>query len=162
MALGIVLSNHNSMMITTRKATIEDMQAVHDLVRELAVYEYAEDELTATVEDYRKDFEAGIFNVILAEDEGQIVGIALYHFAYSTWKGRMMYLEDFVVTESRRGQGIGKLLFDAFLEECRAQECRVVKWQVLDWNEPAINFYKKYAALIETNWWNGKLYTMIK
>jgi GNAT superfamily N-acetyltransferase len=150
------------MMITTRKATVEDMPAVHDLVRELAVYEHAENELTATVEDYRRDFEAGIFNVILAEEEGLVVGIALYHFAYSTWKGRMMYLEDFVVTGSRRGQGIGKILFDAFLEECRVQECRVVKWQVLDWNEPALNFYKKYAAVIETNWWNGKIYTMIK
>lgn len=150
------------MMITTRKATLQDLPAVHDLVRELAVYEHAETELTASVEDYRRDFEAGIFNVILAEDAGQIVGIALYHFAYSTWKGRMMYLEDFVVTGSRRGQGIGRILFDAFLEECRVQECRVVKWQVLDWNEPALNFYKKYDAAIETNWWNGKIYTMIK
>ncbi len=150
------------MMITTRKATVEDMPAVHDLVRELAVYEHAENELTATVEDYRRDFDAGIFKVILAEDGGLVIGIALYHFAYSTWKGRMMYLEDFVVTGNRRGQGIGKILFDAFLEECRIQECRVVKWQVLDWNEPALNFYKKYAAVIETDWWNGKIYTMIK
>lgn len=150
------------MTITTRKATMEDMQAVHDLVRELAVYERAEKELTATVDDYCKDFNEGIFKVIVAEDAGVVVGIALYHFAYSTWKGRMMYLEDFVVTERRRGQGIGRILFDAFVEECRVQQCRVVKWQVLDWNEPALNFYKKYDCVVETDWWNCKLYEKIK
>ncbi len=142
-----------------RRATLEDLVAIHNLVRELAVYERAEHEFIASVEDYRKDFEAGIFQALVAElPEGGVVGMALYHFAYSTWKGRMMYLEDFVVSEAFRGRGIGRLLFDAFLEEAWAQGCRLVKWQVLDWNKPALNFYQKYGALIEKEWWNGKLF----
>jgi GNAT superfamily N-acetyltransferase len=146
------------MSITTAKATRADMPAVHGLVRELAVYERAEPELIATVADYERDFEAGIFEVLLAKEREEVVGMALYHFAYSTWKGRMMYLEDFVITEARRGEGIGQVLFDAFLEEARHSGCRLVKWQVLDWNEPALRFYEKYAAAIEKDWWNGKLF----
>lgn len=142
-----------------RKATLEDLPAIHRLVRELAVYERAEHEFAASLEDYREDFEAGIFQALVAElPEVGVVGMALYHFAYSTWKGRMMYLEDFVVSEAFRGQGIGRLLFDAFLEEAWAHGCRLVKWQVLNWNEPAVNFYQKYRALIEKDWWNGKLF----
>ncbi len=142
-----------------RKATPEDLPAIHRLVRELAVYECAEHEFVASVEDYYKDFKAGIFQALVAEQpEAGVVGMALYHFAYSTWKGRMMYLEDFVVSEAFRGQGIGRLLFNAFLEEAWAQGCLLVKWQVLDWNKPALNFYQKYGAFIEKNWWNGKLF----
>ncbi len=144
-------------MMHIRKATPADMPAVHSLVRELAVYERAEPEFTASLEDYERDFEAGIFKVLLAEEANRVLAMALYHFAYSTWKGRMMYLEDFVVTESRRGEGIGRVLFDAFLLEAWHQGCRLVKWQVLDWNEPALNFYRKYDVMIEKEWWNGKL-----
>lgn len=146
------------MSITIAKAGRADMPAVHALVRELAVYERAEPELIATATDYERDFDAGIFEVLLAKDGQETVGMALYHFAYSTWKGRMMYLEDFVITASRRGEGIGQILFDAFLETARQQGCRLVKWQVLDWNEPALRFYEKYAAAIEKDWWNGKLF----
>lgn len=146
------------MEITVRKGAKEDLPAVHSLVRELAVYEHAEHEFAASLEDYERDYEAGIFQVMVAEMEGTVIAMALYHFAYSTWKGRMVYLEDFVVTESLRGQGAGKILFDAFLEEAWRQDCRLVKWQVLDWNEPALNFYGKYGAIIEKDWWNGKLF----
>lgn len=146
------------MRIAVRKGIKEDLPAVHGLVRELAVYERAEHEFTATLEDYERDFEAGIFEVLVAEADGAVAAMALYHFAYSTWKGRMMYLEDFVVTERLRGEGIGRTLFDAFLEEAWQQGCRVVKWQVLDWNEPALNFYRKYEAVIEKDWWNGKVF----
>jgi GNAT superfamily N-acetyltransferase len=76
---------------------------------------------------------------------------------YSTWKGRMLYLEDFVVKERSRRQGIGQLLFDAFLAEAKARGCRLAKWQVLDWNTPAVNFYEKQSAIIEQEWWNGKI-----
>jgi GNAT superfamily N-acetyltransferase len=141
-----------------RKAQKEDLPAIHGLVRELAVYERAEEEFQASLEDYARDWDAGIFQALVAETEGRVVGMALYHFAYSTWKGRMMYLEDFVITACKRGGGIGKLLFEEFLEEAWRSDCRLVKWQVLDWNEPALNFYRKYPVTIEKEWWNGKLF----
>ena len=159
------------MNITLRPATLADMPAVHALVRELAVYENAPEQHTATVEAYEKDFSEGIFNVelavdtaVLAENEAttegseKIVGMIFYHFAYSTWRGRMMYLEDFVVTESYRQYGVGQLLFDRFLAISKEKECVMTKWQVLDWNTPAVKFYEKNKAIIEKEWWNGKIF----
>lgn len=159
------------MTITLRPATLADMPAVHALVRELAVYENAPEQHTATIEVYQKDFSEGIFNVELAVDanviakneatsEGveKIVGMVFYHFAYSTWRGRMMYLEDFVVTESYRQYGVGQLLFDRFLAISKEKECVMTKWQVLDWNTPAVKFYEKNKAIIEKEWWNAKIF----
>ncbi len=146
------------MDIQVRQATDSDLPAIHGLVRELAVYEQAEEEFIATLEDYRRDFSAGVFQAKVAESEGKVVGMALYFMNYSTWKGKMLYLEDFVVSQDWRGKGIGHKLFDAFLEEGRKQGCRLVKWQVLDWNEPALNFYRQYQAIIEKEWWTGKLF----
>ena len=83
--------------------------------------------------------------------------MAFFYAAYSTWKGKMLYLEDFLITEEYRRQGIGQLLFDAFIEEGKKRGVFLLKWQVLDWNEPALKFYEKNKALIEKNWWNGKL-----
>lgn len=145
------------MKIDIRPAKLEDIPSIHNLVRELAIYEHAEEELIATVEDYKKDFEAHYFEALVAEQESEIVGIALYYKTYSTWKGRMLYLEDFVVKESHRKKGIGQGLFDAFLARSKELDCKMVKWQVLDWNEPAIAFYKKNKANIEKGWWNGKI-----
>jgi GNAT superfamily N-acetyltransferase len=152
------------MKIEIRPAAIADMPAVHALVRELAVYENAPEQHTATVSDYEKDFSDGIFAVQLAVDsdntEGseRIVGMIFYHFAYSTWRGRMMYLEDFVVTESYRQYGVGQLLFDRFLAISVEKGCVMTKWQVLDWNTPAVKFYEKNNAIIEKEWWNGKIF----
>ena len=143
---------------TIRRGGAADLPSVHALVHELARYEKAEHEFTASVEDYRRDFEAGYFETLVVEAGDKIVGMALYYTSYSTWKGRMLYLEDFVVKEASRGQGIGQALFDAFLEEARQKGCRLAKWQVLDWNEPALNFYQKYQAVIEKEWWNGKIF----
>jgi GNAT superfamily N-acetyltransferase len=145
------------MKITLRKATKQDLNAVLDLVNELAIYEKAPQEVTVTLADYEADFDNKVFDIILAEQESQIVGIAFYYMAYSTWKGKMLFLEDFVVKEKLRGQGIGKLLFKAFLEEAKNLGTSLVKWQVLDWNEPAINFYEKYNSTIEKEWYNGKI-----
>jgi GNAT superfamily N-acetyltransferase len=133
------------------------LQYVHDLVRKLAVYEKAEHEFIATLEDYQNDFKEGIFEVLLAEIEGEVVGMCLYYMTYSTWKGKMLYLEDFVVKQTYRQAGVGQQLFDAFIQEARAKGCRLTKWQVLDWNEPAIKFYEKNNAVIEKEWWNGKI-----
>ena len=144
--------------MTIRPATPADLPQVHALVGELAEYERARDEFVATLEDYERDFAAGVFEVIVAEEEGTIAGMTLFYLTYSTWKGRMLYLEDFVVREAYRRSGIGQQLFDAFLGRARELDCRLVKWQVLDWNEPALRFYERNDAIIEKEWWNGKLF----
>ena len=151
--------------IVIRMATEADIPAIHALVHELAVYERAPEAHTATIEDYLRDFKAGIFECHVAvstdaslEKQGEIVGMIFYYMAYSTWKGRMLYLEDFVVTENYRQYGVGQMLFETFLEIARQKECRLVKWQVLDWNEPAIKFYRKNEAIIENDWYNGKIF----
>lgn len=145
--------------ITVRPAESRDLAAIHRLVGELAAYEKAAEEFTASLADYERDFAAGVFEAMVAETEADgVVGMALYYLTYSTWKGRMLYLEDFVVSESHRGLGIGQRLFDAFLQRARELDCRLTKWQVLDWNEPALAFYRKNAAIIEREWWNGKIF----
>ncbi|RMF01414.1 MAG: GNAT family N-acetyltransferase, partial [Bacteroidetes bacterium] len=144
--------------IRIRRAEAADLAAIHALVGELAAYEKAADQFTATLADYERDFAAGIFESSIAEHQGEIVGMTIYYMSYSTWKGRMLYLEDFVVKQAWRQQGIGQLLFDAYLQRARELECRLAKWQVLDWNKPAIDFYRKNGALIEQQWWNGKLF----
>lgn len=141
-----------------RRGLDTDLQAVYNLVKELAVYEKAAHAVTATLEDYIRDFSAGIFETLVAELDGQVIGMALYYMTYSTWKGRMLYLEDFVVLPEYRQLGAGQLLFDAYLNRARELECRLVKWQVLDWNEPALAFYRKNEAIIETDWWTGKIF----
>ncbi len=141
-----------------RPATTADAQAIFDLIRELAIYEKAEDQHWLEPQDYARDLEAGLFKCDLAIVEGQVVGMILYYPRFSTWKGKMYHLEDFIVKERFRGQGIGKRLFDHFLDEAENANCSMVIWQVLDWNEPAINFYKKYNTVFDPEWWDGKIY----
>jgi N-acetylglutamate synthase-like GNAT family acetyltransferase len=117
-------------MVEIRKAADSDLGAIHALVCELAEYEHGLHRVTTTPESYLKDFQAKIFDAFVAEVDGEIVGMVLFYMNFSTWRGRMMYLEDFIVKESMRGHGIGKQLFDAFLEEAKRQECTMVKWQV--------------------------------
>jgi GNAT superfamily N-acetyltransferase len=145
--------------INIRPAGAEDLPAMHALMYELAVYEQSPESMEATVEEYRQDFGNGFFEGLIAESEGRVVGMALYFMAYSSWKGKMLYLDDLVVTEAYRRRGIGQLLLDAFLAEARRRGCRLAKWQVLDWNQPAVDFYKKNQAVIETDWWNVKIFT---
>ena len=143
------------MNIQLRKATLTDMQAVHNLVKQLAEYERAPEAVITTPETYASDIASNYFEAIVAEDldlkENKIIGMALYYFAYSTWKGRYIWLEDFVVTENYRGKGIGILLFDEMINITKENKT-ILKWQVLDWNEPAINFYKKYNAEFMDGW----------
>ncbi len=147
------------MNIQIRQGTAADLPAVHGLVRELARFERAEDSFVATVDAYREDLKAGFYDVIVAEDvaAGKLAGMALYNFAYSTWKGRMLYLEDFVVDATYRRHGIGQRLWDVLKERGRERGCKLLKWQVLDWNADAIAFYVKQDAVIEKEWYNGKL-----
>ena len=143
--------------LTIRKAQASDLRAIHKLVRALAIYEKAEAQFTATLEQYHLDFKEENFKAIVAEHNGAVVGMALYYTAYSTWKGKMMYLEDFVVEPELRGSGIGKALWDHLVAIAKGTDCVLMKWQVLDWNEPAIRFYERENAEIQKEWWNGLL-----
>ena len=142
--------------LTIRYAERADLPLILQLVKELAHYERAPEEVWVTIEDYEICFKS-VFDAILAESEGVVVGMALYYMTFSTWKGKMLHLEDFIVTERQRGKGIGKKLFDAVLEEAQKQDVKLMRWQVLDWNEPAIGFYKKYDVTFEKEWWNVKI-----
>jgi N-acetylglutamate synthase-like GNAT family acetyltransferase len=146
------------MEVTIRKAQKSDIPQVHELVRELAIYEKAEKEFVAPLQLYYESLESGSIQCIVAECEAKVIGMALYYLSFSTWKGRMMYLEDFVVQSAFRSHGVGQQLFDAFLADAKSQDCTLVKWQVLDWNTPAIKFYEKNKAIIEKEWWNGKIF----
>ncbi len=146
------------MSVTIRKADAGDLPGIHLLVLELAEYEKGLHKVTTTAESYQKDFNDKVFEAFVAEKGGEIIGMALYFLVFSTWRGKMLYLEDFVVKESARGKGIGALLFEAFLQEAKRQEVALVKWQVLRWNEPAINFYKKYDVVLDDEWVDGKIY----
>lgn len=136
-----------------------DMAGAWALVKELAVYEKAGDEVETTVLSMEEDgFGPNkIFDLFVAELDGQIVGIALYYIKYSTWKGRCIYLDDIVVTQNLRGKGIGKLLFDEIIKVAKAQNVRRLEWQVLNWNDPAIRFYQKYQSQFDDEWINCKL-----
>jgi GNAT superfamily N-acetyltransferase len=142
-----------------RIAVKEDCPRLLDLVHELALFEKAPEEVTVTLNEFE---EAGfgnkpVWKAFVVEADGVIVGFALYYIRYSTWKGCRMYLEDLIVTENWRGKGVGKLLFDRLIQEARELGFNGMTWQVLDWNEPAINFYKKYEAAIDAGWLNASL-----
>jgi len=143
-------------MVQIRKGKIEDVHQVFDLILELAEYENGSDQVINSVEQMKQDGfgDNPIYGLLVAEEGDAILGSAIYYYRYSTWKGKRMYLEDLIVTESQRGQGIGQLLFDEVLELGRKTECSGMMWQVLDWNEPAINFYKKYETHFDGEWIN--------
>jgi GNAT superfamily N-acetyltransferase len=145
--------------ITIRIGTKNDLPHILNLIRELAEYEKAPAEVEVTVEEM-ENWGFGndkIFDFFVAEQDGAIVALALYYYKYSTWKGKCLFLEDIIVTEKLRGKGIGKLLFDKIIEVAKRQKVRRLEWQVLEWNEPAIKFYKKYNATLDPEWLNGKL-----
>ncbi|MBY0476132.1 MAG: GNAT family N-acetyltransferase [Chitinophagaceae bacterium] len=144
------------MSITIRRAVKEDCSRLLDLVKELALYEKAPQEVTVTLDHFiESGFGANpVWWSFVAIEDGVIQGFALYYIRYSTWKGQRMYLEDILVTEQARGKGIGKLLFDQLIEEAKEKKLSGIVWQVLDWNEPAINFYKKYNANFDAGWIN--------
>jgi len=142
------------MNVLIRKGERRDLPEVLELIKELAVYEKAPDEVINTVDLMQRDGfgDAPIFSFIVAEKAGKVVGTAIYYTKYSTWKGKKLYLEDLIVTESERGNEVGKALFDRCVELTKEGGFYSLVWQVLDWNEPAINFYKKYNASFDTEW----------
>jgi GNAT superfamily N-acetyltransferase len=142
-----------------RSANESDVTAIHRLIVELAVYERAPDAVINTVESLHKDlFVEQRCAAIIAEEQDQIVGFALYFFGYSTWKGKTLYLEDLYVQKANRVMGIGQALFNAVVEVAKQEKVRRMDWQVLEWNQPAIEFYKKNNAVLDGEWVNGRLY----
>lgn len=145
------------MNINIRFAVEQDCPRLLELINELALYEKAPEEVTVTLAEF---IAAGfgktpVWKAYVAEENSVILGFALFYTRYSTWKGCRLYLEDFIVTEQCRGKGVGKLLFEKVIEEAKNGNYNGMVWQVLDWNEPALNFYNKYTADIESGWLNA-------
>jgi len=142
------------MKINIRRAVRQDCPRMLELVHELATFERAPQEVSVTLEHFE---ESGFGNnpvywAFVAEENGVIVAFSLYYIRYSTWKGQRMYLEDILVTESHRGKKIGQMLMDTLIIEAREKNLHGITWQVLEWNEPAINFYKKYQPAFDREW----------
>lgn len=145
--------------VIIRKGRREDLPAVLALIRELALFEKAPEQVTNTLDALETDGfgEKPVYGLHVAEWDGHVVGMALYFVKYSTWKGKGLYLDDLMVTATHRSRGIGSRLFDAFMAEAQAIGAKQVHWQVLDWNEPAIAFYRKLNASIDAEWLDCKM-----
>jgi GNAT superfamily N-acetyltransferase len=147
------------MSVIIRVALKEDCKRLLELINELAVYEKAPNEVTVSLEEFES---AGfginpVWKAFVAELDGIILGFGLYYVRYSTWKGCRMYLEDLLITENMRGKGLGTMILNRLIEEAKEKNLKGMTWQVLDWNEPAINFYKKYKAEFDSGWINASL-----
>lgn len=150
------------MKIEVRKGKREDLNGALKLIKELAVYENAPNEVVVTVEQMQNwGFGSEkIFDFFVLLKDSEIIGLALYYYKYSTWKGKCVFLEDIVITEHERKNGYGKLLFNEVVKVAKHEGVERMEWQVLNWNTPAIQFYKKYNAIMDDEWINGKLTKM--
>lgn len=131
----------------------DDLEIVRDFVVSLAIFEKEPEAVTATLSDYEQAFQADLISGHLAFLKDECIGMTLFYETFSTWKGKILYLEDFIVKDEYRGLGIGQKLFDAYQQEASRRKCKVLKWQVLDWNEPAVRFYRKNGAEVDSQWW---------
>lgn len=147
------------MKINIRKGLTQDMPAVLDLIKELAVFEKEPNEVEVTVADLQRDgfCENPLFHTFIAEINQEIVGIALYYYRYSTWKGRTLHLEDLIVKEKMRGSGCGFALYSEIIKQGKKDKVRRIEWNVLDWNQPAIDFYEKSGAKVLSEWCNVQM-----
>lgn len=145
--------------IIIRKAEPNDFVQVYELIKELAVFENEPNEPSNSLKKFIEEGTAKNprFQVLVADDAGKIVGIALYYYGYSSWKGSMLYLDDLVIKESYRKHGIGKKLMDELISIAKEERINQMRWHVLDWNENAINFYKKYPVTFDKTWITVKL-----
>ncbi|MBE38123.1 MAG: GNAT family N-acetyltransferase [Flavobacteriales bacterium] len=146
-------------MVTIRKGEKKDLPTILELIKELAEYENSLHEVSINLKDLENDGfnEAPSYYFLVAEKNDKIVGMSFYWIRYSTWKGKFLFLEDFIVKTKYRRQGVGKKLFNATIKICQKLKLNGMCWQVLDWNKPAIEFYKQYNAEISGDWLNGKL-----
>lgn len=147
------------MKLFIREGTENDIPSALKLVQELAQYEKAPNEVEVT-EEQMKVWGFGknpLFQFFVAEEQGEVVGMALYYYKYSTWKGKCIFLEDIIVTEKHRKKNIGSRLFERVLQVAKEENVKRLEWQVLNWNEPAIAFYKKYNSQFDGEWLNCKL-----
>jgi GNAT superfamily N-acetyltransferase len=137
-----------------RKAKRNDMASVLKLITELAIFEREPEAVVVTVDDLQRDGfgDNPLFHTFVAENEGVIVGMALYYYRYSTWKGKTIHLEDLIVTENMRGTGLGFALYKEIIAQGKRDKVRRIEWNVLDWNTPAIDFYEKSGARILEDW----------
>ena len=145
--------------IEIRKAEPNDFVQVYELIKELAAFENEPNEPSNSLKKFVEEGTAKHprFQVLVAEADGSIVGIALYYYGYSSWKGSMLYLDDLVVKEAYRKHGIGKKLMDELISIAKEERISQVRWHVLDWNENAINFYKKYPVTLDKTWITVKI-----
>jgi GNAT superfamily N-acetyltransferase len=163
--IPIAGKNKLHMKFTIRRAVITDCGQMMELIRELAVFEKAPDAVTVTLQHFTESgfgknpvWQAFVATIPRAEGSAEkLLGLSLYYIRYSTWKGQRLYLEDLIVTREARSKGIGKKLFDRTLQEAKDLRLNGMTWQVLDWNEPAILFYQRYGANIESGWLNCNL-----
>lgn len=141
-------------MLQIRKGTPEDMPTVLELITELAVYEKEPDAVVITAEDLVRDgfSSTPLFHTFVAEENNTIIGVALYYYRYSTWKGKTIHLEDLIVKEKNRGTGAGFALYSEIMKQGKKDNVRRIEWNVLDWNTPAIEFYEKSGAKILHDW----------
>ena len=137
-----------------RRAIKEDMPAVLKLIQELATFEKEPDAVEITVADLVRDgfLETPLFYTFVAENKNEIVGIALYYYRYSTWKGKTIHLEDLIVKQSERSTGTGFALYSEIIKQGKKDKVKRIEWAVLDWNTPAIEFYKKTGAQHKSDW----------
>ncbi|MFT7344069.1 MAG: ribosomal protein S18 acetylase RimI-like enzyme [Lentimonas sp.] len=146
-------------MIKIRQAESQDVDDIYKLIKELALYEKAPEQVTNTSHQLQIDlFDKKICEAIVAEIDNQVVAFALYYTSYSTWKGASMYLEDFYVSVNLRRKGIGQMLFNEVIRIAKSRKMARMDWQVIDWNSLAISFYKKNNAILEPEWLNGRLF----
>ena len=137
-----------------RDATKNDMPSVLELIKELAVFEKEPEAVVVTVDDLVRDgfSENPLFECFVAEEKNEIIGMALYYYRFSTWKGKTIHLEDLIVKEDKRGTGAGFALYTEIIKKGKAENVRRIEWNVLDWNTPAINFYEKSGANVLDDW----------
>ncbi len=142
------------MSFSIRFAKVEDMKSVHDLITELAVFEKEPDAVKISVKDLEEYgfSENPKFKVFIAEEGDAIIGMALFYERFSTWKGKAIHLEDLIVTQSKRGIGVGKALYTKLMEYADKHDYKRVAWEVLDWNQGAIDFYEQSGAHILDEW----------
>lgn len=144
--------------IELRRAVESDASHILNLIELLAIYEREPDAVEVSESDLKSHLSSGKFDVILAELKGEVIGMALYYWRYSTWKGPFIHLEDLIVKEEHRGKKAGGLLLEAVIYEAKKAGCKRLGWEVLDWNTPAVEFYEKIGATIEKEWWQCRMY----